>query len=165
MIQKSINQLLTTAGLAARLSPSYENRQAAKSIYAKGIAAETGLKDIAKSIKRVESGKRPAYSNAELEDIERRVDEHVHNIGTLKTAAIPGQETAPYIPTNKRGRVEGLGTRKSYSKRLQGIESRLSAMKEKAMQSMTDKASAALEQDKDFKETMSLIKQIESEEE
>ena len=151
MIQESVNQLLTTFGLASRLSPNYEHRQTAKNIYSKGIAAEKGLEDISKSIQRVESGDKPAYSAAELRDIESRVGEHVSNIAALKTAAIPGQSTAKYIPKDPEGRVAGLSHRADYSERLMNIENSIKNMKERAMQSMTDKATSSLEQDENFK--------------
>lgn len=146
MIQESINQMLGTAAIAGRLSPSYENRQAANKLLKEGLSAEEGLKDISQSIEKVEKGEKPAYSESELRDIESRVGSHVSAIGSLKTAVIPGQPTSKYIPTDETGRVKGLSPRESYSEMLTNIEQRL-----KAIRSMQEKGQAALLQDREFK--------------
>ena len=66
MIQESINQLLTTAGIAARFSPIYEARLEGKAITKKAEQAQAGFSEISKNLENPEKN----YTAIELDDIE-----------------------------------------------------------------------------------------------
>ena len=136
MIQESINQLLSTAGLAARLSPSYEQRQSAKSITGRANIAEAGLKEIEGNLANPEKN----YTATELSDIESRVREHNRNVYTAKTEALVN----PYIDTSL------LRDQPAYSKSLQSIESNLEKRR-MALERMKEKGQASMTQDGEFK--------------
>lgn len=136
MIQESINQLLTTAGIAARLSPGYEQRQAAKDITGRASIAEAGLKEIASNLENPKK----SYTKTELEDIKDRVREHNKNVYSAKTAAL----------TNKYVNTSNLRDQPTYSKSLQSIESNLEKRK-LALERMQEKGKGATIQDNDFK--------------
>lgn len=138
MIQQSVNQLLTTAGIAARLSPNYEQRQEASNVIGKAKIAQAGLEDISKNLKNPEKD----YTATELEDIESRVKEHNRNVYSAKTLA----ESNPYA---KKGAME-LPSQSVYSPMLKDIESNLEKRK-MALQRMKEKGDLAVQQDGEFK--------------
>lgn len=148
MIQQGVNQLINTIGLAARLSPDYEARQDASNIYKRGLGSYAGIQDIKENLEAIEEGVKPAYSERELTDTSNRLSEHVHNIGSLKTAALEGQPTSPFIP-KKGDRVRGLPFRAEYSKDLDYIE--------EALERMRSRASTAIDQDNRFQTARSII--------
>lgn len=155
MIQQGVNQLINTIGLAARLSPDYEIRQEASDIYKRGLSAQTGLRNIKKNLEEIENpdpkNPKAPYSQRELADISNRVSEHVHNIGTLKTAVLEGQPTAPFIP-KKGDHARGLIPRENYSKDLNYIE--------EALERMRNRASIAIDQDNRFQTARSIILEL-----
>lgn len=138
MIQESINQLLNTAAIAGRLSPSYEESQEAKSAIGKAKIAQAGLEDISKNLQ----DPKKEYSATELADIKSRVAEHNRNVYTAKTLG----ESNPYA---KKGASE-LPSQSVYSPMLKDIESNLEK-REMALQRMKERGQASIDQDQDFK--------------
>ena len=147
MIQQSINQMLGSIAVAGRLSPEYEKMQEGKAITGKANISEAGLKEIAGNLENPEKN----YTKTELEDIEDRVREHNRNVYTAKTAAL----------TNKYVDTSSLRDQPTYSASLQSIEQNLEKRR-MALERVQEKGTAALEQDKNFKETMDLIKNYSS---
>ena len=148
MIQEGINQSLSLAGAAVRLSPAltanYERRIETKEALGKAKAAESALKDISTNLNNPDK----QYTLTELKDIESRVGEHNRNIYNAKTMGIKGTETAKYLPESKLKKQ--LLPQEEYSKYINNIEKNLSARREQAMQNMKDTAMARIQQNEEF---------------
>lgn len=143
MIQQSVNQLLSTAGIIGRLSPSFERRQEAKVALGKATAAQQGLSDIEKNLVNPEK----QYTETELRDIQGRVAEHNRNIYDAKTMAIKGHPNYKYA---KDG-VAQLPKQEEYTAMLGNIEKGIADKRQQAMIRMASKAKAELSQNELFR--------------
>lgn len=157
MIQEGINQLLSLAGAAVRLSPAltanYERRIETKEALGKAKAAESALKDISTNL----NNPNKQYTLTELKDIESRVGEHNKNIYNAKTMAIPGSETAKYLSNNKI--KKNLLPQEEYSNYIKNIERGLSDKRQAAMEAMQEKAFSRIEQKNDFKKLKGIFRE------
>lgn len=157
MIQEGINQLLSLAGAAVRLSPAltanYERRIETKEALGKAKAAESALKDISTNL----NNPNKQYTLTELQDIESRVGEHNRNIYNAKTMAIPGSETAKYLSNNKI--KKNLLPQEEYSNYIKSIEQGLSDKRQAAMKEMQEKAFSRIEQKNDFKKLKGIFRE------
>lgn len=156
LIQNAINQMIGTAGMAARLGADFEKHQEGSTLTKRGVSATAGLQSIQKSIERVEKSQsgeipkdspeyREPYSKSELKDISSRVGEHVSAIGALKTASSEGHPLQPFVSR------KGLQARNEYSDMLTNIETKLEKMNQ-ALSSAASEATAREEQLARFKE-------------
>lgn len=157
MIQEGINQLLSLAGAAVRLSPAltanYARRIETKEALGKAKAAESALKDISTNLNNPDK----QYTLTELKDIESRVGEHNRNIYNAKTMAIPGSETAKYLSNNKI--KKNLLPQEEYSNYIKSIEQGLSDKRQTAMKEMQEKAFSRIEQKNDFKKLKGIFRE------
>lgn len=164
MIQSSVNQMLGTLGIAARMSPLYEQRQAdiaeekaktneAEAAVGKAKAAQAGMTEIAENL----ANENKQYTETELKDIESRVAEHNRNIYTAKTMNIKDHPMYEYA---QKAGVEDLPRQAMYKDTLASIESNLEKRR-KALDRMKEKGNASVKQDTEFKTFMdSLYKDL-----
>lgn len=148
MIQESINQLITTAGLASRLAPGYEKKQEAKAILGEAKAAQAGLKATEKGI----SEENKILSETELKDIEARTGSLNKALYSAKIGSKEGHPLEPYL---KKG-VKSLPSQTEISPTLRNIEQQLD-IRRKALERSKDLITGAVDQDKYFREYKNLI--------
>ena len=148
MIQESINQLITTAGIASRLAPGYEKRQEAKNILGEAKAAKAGLQATEKGL--MEENK--ILSETELSDIGARTGSLNRALYTAKIGATEGHPLEKYL---KKG-VKDLPKQTEISPTLRNIEQQLDIRK-KALDRSRNLITGAVDQDKYFKEYKNLI--------
>lgn len=119
-IQQNLNQMLTTVGVAARLSPVYKQGIEARESVGKAKAAQAGLTEIEEHLK----DPKKQYARTELEDIASRYAEHNRNIHSAKTLALSNKYADIGLENAK-----AKGTilpQEQYSKLISSIETSLS---------------------------------------
>lgn len=147
-IQQGINQLLATASIAQRLSPSYELRQKATGFAGEAKAAYAGLEDISTNLSE---GKQ--YSETQLNDISERVKSHNEKINDYRTAL-----KNPDMKDKWFKSAGNIPTGQNYKNMMEGIEQNLEARKQEAMSKMQEKGNSIVEQKQQYKNLVDAIR-------
>lgn len=147
VIQNSVNKILTLGTAAARLSPSYQNRQEAKAALSGAESATSGLADIEANAK---AGKFANYSEEQLKDVANRTSAHNKAINDLRTAEQNPRYQKYLEKMDSRGKVP---TGSAYSQTLKNIEGALQSermSRQAVMQRVSDIGNNSIEQGRDF---------------
>ena len=151
MIQNSINQLLTTAGLAVRLSPLQqmaENRSEAQNLLGRAKSAQSGISAIKKGL----SEENKNLTETELNDIQSRLSSLNKDIYSAKIGAKPGHPLSRYL---QKG-VSQLPRQEEYNKDITEIEKLIQQRRGETWQEKALQKKLAEQNTQQFRESLIL---------